>query len=131
MTRHDSSMPEGESSQDRDDTYDHFLLRAVREGDLSGVGYALGHGAAASAQDAEGMTALHHAAAMGARVCVRMLMASGRCDYLAVDHHGRYASQLASEWGNDHALARLLRKKQRDQADALGVPAWTPGESRG
>jgi hypothetical protein len=49
-------------------------------------------------QDAGGMTALHQAAAMGARAFVRALVTLGLCDYLIRDKKGRAAAELAFEW---------------------------------
>lgn len=79
-----------------------------------------------NAQDEEGMTALHHAAALGARPCIRLLVATGKCNYLLRDNKGRYAFELAAEWARDYAVARLLSKKQAQQAAAQGVPAYVP-----
>lgn len=77
-------------------------------------------------QDESGMTALHHAAALGARPCIRLLVATGKCNYLLRDNKGRYAFELAAEWARDYAVARLLAKKQAQQAAAQGVPAFMP-----
>lgn len=76
--------------------------------------------------DAEGMTLLHHAAARCARPGIRVLVGSGKCDYLLTDNKGRYASELAIEWGRDAAVARLLSKHQAMQAYVRGVPAYVP-----
>ncbi|CAD0261113.1 ankyrin repeat domain-containing protein [Pseudomonas umsongensis] len=75
-------------------------------------------------QDELGMTALHYAAAFGARQCVRILVSSGKCDYLIKDHCGRYASELAFSCGKDYAVGVLLSKKQIKQAFQQGVPSW-------
>jgi len=77
-----------------------------------------------NAQDGNGMTILHHAAARGARPCIRILVASGRCDYLVQDACGHYASDLAILSAEDFAIARLLSKHQMRQADRQGVPAF-------
>lgn len=77
-----------------------------------------------NAQDGEGMTILHHAAAHGLRTSIRMLVNTGRCDYLIKDNYGRYASELAIEWAGAYSIARLLSKKQVEQAHRLGVPAF-------
>lgn len=79
-------------------------------------------------QDKHGMTALHHAAATGARPCIRLLVNSGKCDYLIQDKKGRYASDLAIQWARDHAVGRLLTKHQLKQAHERGVPAWVPSD---
>lgn len=75
-------------------------------------------------QDTEGMTMLHHAAALGFRDAVRALVTDGRCDYSIRDNQGRYAFELALEWSGDIAVARLLEKKLMQQAAARGVPAY-------
>lgn len=77
-------------------------------------------------RDGQGMTPLHHAAARGARPCIRLLVASGKCDYLIRDNQGRYAFELAIEWARDYAVGRLLTMKQAQQAAARGVPAYEP-----
>lgn len=77
-------------------------------------------------RDGDGMTVLHHAAAKGARPCLRLLVASGKCDYLIRDNQGRYPFELAIEWARDYAVARLLMKKQAQQAHRQGVPAYVP-----
>lgn len=75
-------------------------------------------------QDHNGMTALHHAAALGARPCIRVLVNSGQCDYLIKDKENRYAYELAIIWAKDYAVGRLLAKKQAQQAHEQGVPAY-------
>jgi hypothetical protein len=86
----------------------------------------IAEGADVNVPDHNGMTALHHAAARGARPCIRLLVASGKCDYLLRDGRGRYAFELAIEWARDYAVARLLMTKQVQQADRQGVPAYVP-----
>lgn len=101
-------------------------VACVRGGDPDALASALARGADPNEVDANGMNALHHAAALDARPCMRVLVASGKCDYLQRDDFGRYASELAIEWGQDYAVARLLSKKQAQQAAAQGVPAFVP-----
>lgn len=108
------------------DDLGRHLIASIPSCNLTLAAALIRQGANVNYVDEEGMTALHHAAGCCARFWVRLLVASGKCDYLIQDRHGRYASDLASEWGRDYPVARLLRKKQRGQADALGVPAWTP-----
>ena len=50
-------------------------------------------------------------------------------DYLLRDNRGRYAFELAIEWAHDYAVARLLAKKQAQQAATRGVPAFVPRKS--
>lgn len=83
-------------------------------------------GVKVNVRDEQGMTPLHHAAALGARPCIRLLVNSGMCDYLIRDNQGRYAFELAIEWARDYAVGRLLAKKQAQQAAAQGVPAYEP-----
>jgi ankyrin repeat protein len=68
-----------------------------------------------------GATALHIAAAGGARRAVMTLIESGRVDFLIRDREGRLASEMAGVYGDDPAMARLLRIKERKQADAQGI----------
>lgn len=72
-------------------------------------------------QDFHGMTALHYAAALGARQCLRVLVNSGKCNYLLKDNLGRYASELAFSCAKDYAVGVLLSKKQVKQAHELGI----------
>jgi ankyrin repeat protein len=104
------------------------LIACVQEFDARGVDEILssGNDVDINAQDEQGMTALHYAAVYAARPCIRLLVASGKCDYLIRDHKGRYASDLAIEWSRDYAVGRLLTKHQIRQAFARGVPAWVP-----
>ena len=102
------------------------LIEWAKMGDADSLRAALAAGAAVNAQDDHGMTALHHAAAKGVRPCIRLLVATGQCDYLLRDNKGRYAFELAIEWARDYGVARLLMKKQAQQAHAQGVPAYVP-----
>ena len=102
------------------------MIGWVKIGDADSLRDALATSGDINAQDDHGMTALHHAAARGVRPCIRLLVASGKCDYLIRDNQGRYAYELAVEWGRDYAVARLLMQKQARQAAAQGVPAFVP-----
>jgi len=66
--------------------------------------------------------ALHYVAAQGARPAFRVLLKSGRCDFLIRDKRGRLASELAGVYGRDLAMERLLLKKEIAQARRQGVP---------
>ncbi|MCB9989305.1 MAG: ankyrin repeat domain-containing protein [Rhodospirillales bacterium] len=96
--------------------------------------YRLGLGAADGMRRAEckevginerlpgsGGTILHLAAALDARDMLRELIQEKDCDFLARDNQGRLASELAFIEGNDPAVARLLRIKERKQAESLGI----------
>lgn len=102
------------------------LREMVQEMAAEEAALVLAEGADVNVADDYGMTPLHHAAVRGARPCVRLLVASGRCDFLARDKQGRYAFELAIEWAKDFAIARLLMNKQAEQAAAQGVPAYVP-----
>lgn len=103
---------------------DLLLFRAVQSSSESFIEQFIAQGANPNYQDADGMTALHHAAAMGSRAAIRALVKSGKCDYLLDDNEGRSAAQLASEMAQDFAVARLLTKRRIAQARALGVSPW-------
>ena len=107
---------------DEDPFVDDFG-RLIREGRIIFASKNLHPFVDVNKQDDNGMTPLHHAAAVGARSVVRMLVKSGRCNYLIQDKWGRYASDLAYEWGQDPAISRLLTIKQTQLAEELGVPA--------
>lgn len=109
------------------DALDQSLLEAVKENSLNATKAALQRDANPNWQDDAGMTALHHAAATGARTALRALVSSGKCDYLIADKLGRYPSDLAIEWSRDFAVARLLTTKRLQQADAQGLPCREHG----
>jgi ankyrin repeat protein len=99
-------------------------IEAARKGDATAMQKAIDDKGPINAQDDNGMSALHHAAARGARGCIRVLVKSGQCDYLLQDAEGRYASDIAIEGARDYAVARLLIKKQVQQAHRTGQPAY-------
>lgn len=68
-----------------------------------------------------GATALHYAAMYDARPAFRILLKTGKCDFLIRDKLGRLASELAGEYGHDPAMARLLLMLEVRQARAQGV----------
>jgi len=70
-------------------------------------------------------TALHYIAAYRARPALRILLKSGKCDFLIRDGQGRLPSQLAREYGHDDAMARLLLIKEVQQAQAQGIDPMT------
>ena len=99
----------------------------MKAGDAVGVRDAIHNRADANVQDEEGMTPLHYAAAYNARPCLRVLLKIGNLNYLIKDKKGRYASELAFEYGKDYAVGRLLAKKEAEQAAREGVEAWPKG----
>lgn len=101
---------------------DLALIHHIKAGRASLVNAQIAMGADVNTTDENGMTALHHAAASGARPCIRVLVASRKCDFLIRDKWGRTASDLAIEWARDGAVARLLSKHQMRQAHERGVP---------
>ena len=102
-----------------------FLIAQVKACNADLLQGLIDEGADVNFQDGHGMTALHHAAARGARPCIRALVNSGKCDYLIKDNENRYAYEIAIEWAKDYAVGRLLAKKQKQQALNEGVAAWT------
>lgn len=100
----------------REKVREQKFIREVKAGKVSSVERSIQLGINVNAQDKFGMTALHYAAATGFRPCIRLLVNSGKCDYLLQDNKGRLASELAYEWGRDYAAGLLLQKKEARQA---------------
>lgn len=109
--------------------YGQRLIECVKSGDAPAAKLLLDHGANINSQDEHKMTALHYAAAFGARPCIRLLTSFNECSYLLKDFKDRYASELAYDCGKDYAVGLLLQKKQVRQAYAQGVPAWDKPEA--
>ena len=68
-----------------------------------------------------GATALHIVAARQARNALRTILETGGCDFLLRDNRGRLSSEMGYLYGEDVAVARLLRIKERKQAEAQGI----------
>lgn len=68
-----------------------------------------------------GDTVLHIAASRNACDLARVLIESGKCDYLLRDARGQLASEKAYLYGRNPALSRLLAIKERKQAEAAGI----------
>ena len=89
-----------------------LFLDSIKRGDVATARKIMESKPLINYQDEHGMTALHYAAAMGSRPCIRLLVNSGLCDYTIQDNKGRYASELAFEYARDYAVGVLLSKKQ-------------------
>lgn len=118
-------LPQGTRSMS--DDLERGLLEAIQKNSFQHTRYWLKKGANPNLQDDAGMTPLHHAASLGSRTALRLLVSSGKCDYLIVDKLGRYPSDLAIEWSRDFAVARLLTRKRLQQAHAQGRPCREHG----
>lgn len=98
------------------------LLRAADRGDARETVRLLEIGAPVNFRDpANGATALHYAAAYGARNVVRALIATGDCNHLIHDTAGRLSSEMAGIYAEDPVLTRYLGIKERRQADREGT----------
>lgn len=98
------------------------FLVAAEHGNTPKIMACLDEGFSVNYQDPETEeTALHIAAAGGARKVLRALISTGDCDFLLRDRRGRLASEMAYLHGNDPAVARLLGIKERRQGDAQGI----------
>ena len=98
------------------------FLHACERGNPETIKIFLDCGMDVNYQDPQtGQAALHAASAARAREAVRVLLATGKCDYLIRDKKGRLPSELAYLYGRDPALARLLGNKERKQAEAQGI----------
>lgn len=103
----------------------HAFLEAARTGDTDTVkrmladGYTdIGH-----AELGTGLTALHYAAARNAKAVLKLLVATGKCDFAKKDKQGRTAATLAVEVADNPALGRYLydqQHKQQPQAQPIG-----------
>lgn len=101
---------------------DAALLRCAGRGNEPGMTKCLIKGGNVNERlPGTGETVLHVAAATGARDALRLLIQIEGCDFLIRDNCGRLASEVAFVVGNDPAVARLLRIKERKQAKKQGV----------
>ncbi len=103
----------------------HAFLEAVKVGDVETVRQMLadGYSDIGHAEPDTGLTALHYAAARNARAILKMLIATGQCDFMRRDKRGRTAATLAIEVADDPALGRYLydqQHKQQPQAEPVG-----------
>jgi ankyrin repeat protein len=98
------------------------VLKAARKGDAGTLQLLLEQGAPVDFVDpVDHATALHYVAAYDARPALRVLLKSGKCDFLVRDWEGRLPSEIAREYGLDYAMARLLLIKEVQQAQAQGI----------
>jgi len=114
----------------------HAFLEAARTGDTDTVkrmladGYTdIGH-----AEPGTGLTALHYAAARNAKAVLKLLIATGKCDFTHKDRKGRTAATLAIEVADNPALGRYLydqQHKQQPQAQPIGDAEKTRKADRG
>lgn len=108
---------------------DEALLHAARCADAEAIKREIEAGASVNARDFNsGASALHYVAAQGARPALRALLASGKCDHLIRDRDGRLPSELAGVYGRDPAMARLLMRKELQQARAQGFELKRRGQ---
>lgn len=98
-----------------------LLFGAVKSGNRMRIFQLIDLKVSVNAQDHHGMTPLHYAAALGIRASVRALTTYGACDFLIKDNRGRYAADLALEWGRDRAVSLFLSRKLAQQAHERGV----------
>jgi hypothetical protein len=102
------------------------FVRAAKECNAFKLQKLLDRNAPVNATDfPDRATALHYIAAYRARPALRVLLKSGKCNFLIRDRLGRLPSQLAREYGHDDAMARLLLIKEVQQAQAQGIDPMT------
>jgi ankyrin repeat protein len=97
------------------------FVAAARRGNAQRLVALINQGVPVNYRNSTGMTALHAAAASGARKAVRALTNTTQCDFLIRDSEGRLPSELAYLYGKDVAMARLLASKEARQARQHGV----------
>ena len=67
------------------------------------------------------LTAMHLAASHDARKTARVIAQSGKYDFLALDHKGQLASDLAYTQGGNPAMSRWLAMIEKGQAMNEGI----------
>lgn len=98
------------------------FMQAARQGKAETLRAMLARGFPVNYQDPEtGDTALHLVAAHQARKALRVLLATGECNFLLRDGQGRLSSEVAYLDGRDPAVSRLLGIKEKKQGAAEGV----------
>lgn len=100
---------------------EHFM-EAAEHGRAEEVMALVNEGFPLNYQDpVSGKSALHLAAASCARLLILAIIKTGTCNFLLRDKKGRLASEMAFVYGDDVALARLLRIKEGKQAESEGI----------
>lgn len=96
---------------------DYLLFMFIREFNVAAAEDALAAvpSLATALDEQTGGTALHVAAAYDCREIVRLLVNTGRCDYLAEDDAGRTPAAVARRLGADPVISRLLARKEAQQ----------------
>jgi ankyrin repeat protein len=98
------------------------LLKAAKRGDAANLQRLIDQGAPVNFTDqTDHAAALHYIAAHDARPALRVVLGSGKCDFLIRDREGRLPSEIAREYGHDRAMARLLLIKEIRQAQAQDI----------
>jgi ankyrin repeat protein len=98
------------------------LLAAAKDGDAEELDRLIREGAPVNFVDpVDHATALHYIAAYDARPALRVILKSGKCDFLVRDWEGRLPSEIAREYGQNSAMARLLLIKEMRQAQEQGI----------
>lgn len=101
------------------------FLEAAATGDVETVRAMVDAGFPVNFQDPRNrLTALHNACAQGQSDVVRVLVKSGKCNYLLADSAGRSPYGIASELCEQPAITRLMLKKSYQQADRDEIDFW-------
>lgn len=131
ITKDSSTKTKVPKSTTIDHNFDGTVIAAAQHGNADRMKELIEkYHADVNCQDHHGMTALHHAATIGARPCIRVLVDSGLCNYLIKDKENRYAFELAIIWAKDYAVGRLLAKKVAQQAYVQGVSAFEKSKKK-
>ena len=98
------------------------FLQAAEHGNAKKLQAFIADGFPVNYQDPRSQeTALHIVAACQARKALRVLLDTGEVDFLLRDRKGRLASEMAAVFGEDLAVARLLRIHEKKQGAAQGI----------
>jgi ankyrin repeat protein len=98
------------------------LLKAAKKGDAVIIQLLLDIGAPVNFVDPiDHVTALHYVAAYDAHRALKVLLKSGKCDFLVRGWAGRLPSEIAREYGRDREMARRLLVEEMRQAREQGI----------